>query len=171
MAADVWNRWNWTAASTVHGRAVQGHWGSQTNCAQQDATHLLTRGGQVAEGICNAELFYLAQTFFPYIETLGKRIYPLPPRVAAETMALLDANVPASIKSWLESCTTPVDAEDATFQEEIKAEICKAVPLAHERHFAAAGLYHERSKHRRYFSYKYPEVHGLKAVKLKTDDA
>ena len=111
------------------------------------------------DGKGNAELFFLSKLLFPYVQTLGKRVFPIPPRIKKETKDLLDSNVVAEIKAWVELHTEGVeDYNAATVSAKLRLDIAAAIPAAdgNDAAFRSAGIYFERRNNMRFCTYMYP---------------
>ena len=103
---------------------------------------------------------------------MGKRVYPIPPRIKKETQQLLDADVVAEIKAWIEVHTTGIDDHNlATNSSKLREDISAAIPAAEQNESAMrrANIFFERRNNKRFCTYLYPGQTAPQAVLLNVD--
>jgi hypothetical protein len=63
----------------------------------------------INKGSLNPELFWLTKVFYEYLLRMphSTRLHPIPPRVRAETMELLEQKRANDVRIWLEANTAP----------------------------------------------------------------
>jgi hypothetical protein len=128
----------------------------------------------VNEGVCNAELFFLCKMLWGYVDSCGKRIEPLPPRMRLETQQILNQDLVIQIKAFIELRYDPVDDTMlADSQVEVRKTIGEAFPAIGEQCEAMlkkCGVEADRSKKIRYYTYTFPGDRHPRAMKYRHDD-
>ena len=130
---------------------------------------------EINQGGLNGELFWWTRQLYSHLRFLGgrKRMYPIPPRIRAETQEFLNPDSCREIQLWVEeNCEGACVYKDGTSIATLKRTIAARLKLELEpRALAAklitAGLVEKTNGSARVFVYAFPTETRPKAVRLK----
>ncbi len=129
----------------------------------------------MSAGVCNAELFFLCKLLWRYVESCGKRLEPIPPRVRKETLELLNQHNLSQLKALIENAFKPClqdSGDEPDTQADVRKYIGRALPNigeACEKELRKIGVVGERSKHVRFYTYAFPESRRPFPIKLREE--
>jgi hypothetical protein len=126
----------------------------------------------INKGSLNPELFWLTKVFYEYLLRMphSTRLHPIPPRVRAETMELLEQKRANDVRIWLEANTAPaVKIEAGTLAVAIRRKIAEVFSI--EETVASSLLLTASVKSKRvgagiFYTWLYPEGVSHKAIHL-----
>jgi len=127
----------------------------------------------IIAGKFNGELFWLTRIFYQHLKFLGgrKRMYPIPPRVRADTLDVVSGTAESKLQKWVEAnCTSVRVYKDGTASSELKAKIAEKMGWRNDHalpnKLAAAGLVEKRTGTCSVFNYTAPTEMKPWPVKL-----
>mmetsp|Transcript_75192 Transcript_75192/g.121371 ORF Transcript_75192/g.121371 Transcript_75192/m.121371 type:complete len:666 (-) Transcript_75192:111-2108(-) len=125
-------------------------------------------------GKLNPELLWIAKKFYEYLEKMphADRLYPIPPRVVAETSELLDQKKGIAFKAWIEDIrkTEPAShISQGSLAAEIKDKVAAEFNIDKKDAdglLKSAGARSKRTGSGHYLTYLYPDASQFKAIRL-----